>query len=160
MQSPTPILFTDTLPVSKSQELESDESYDGYTVKLDPSYSEYDLMANRQCNETLYSHELKVATFLVANVFMPYRYHMESYQTLINYAQTHPEENKYLEVMKESIGKMIKFTTENGMVPSADSHDVSKNMSTIKYRVPLVMGVRLRIASSHQGTQKRKDTTG
>jgi hypothetical protein len=92
---------------------------------------------------------------------MPYCYHMESYQTLINYAQTHPEENKYLkEVMKESIGKMIKFTTESGMVGSADSNDVSKKMSTTKHRVPLVMGVQLRIVSSHQGTQKRKDRGG
>jgi hypothetical protein len=59
-------------------------------------------------------------------------------------------------VMKESIGKMIKFTTESGMVASADSNNVSKNTSTIKHRVPLVMGVPLRIVSLHQGTQKKK----
>jgi vacuolar-type H+-ATPase subunit D/Vma8 len=79
------------------------------------------------------------------------------YKTLINYAQTHPKANEYLkEVMKESIGKMIKFTTESGMVASADINDVSKNTSTIKHRVSLVMGVPLRIVSSHQGTQKKK----
>jgi vacuolar-type H+-ATPase subunit D/Vma8 len=82
---------------------------------------------------------------------------MESYKTLINYAQTHPKANDYLkEVMKESIDKMIKFTTESGMVASAVSNDVSKNKSTIKHRLPLVMGVPLRIVSSHQGTQKKK----
>jgi hypothetical protein len=52
MQSPTPILVTDPLPVRKSQELSSDESSDGYTVQFNPNYSEYDLMANRQYNET------------------------------------------------------------------------------------------------------------
>jgi hypothetical protein len=51
---------------------------------------------------------------------------------------------------------MIKFTTESGMVASAVSNDVSKNTSTIKHRLPLVMGVPLRIVSSHQSTQKKK----
>jgi hypothetical protein len=46
--------------------------------------------------------------------------------------------------MKESIDIMIKFTTESGMVASALGNDVS------------VMGVPLRIFSSHQGTQKKK----
>jgi hypothetical protein len=157
MQRPTPILVTDPLPVSKSQELASDESSDGYTIQFDPNSSEYDSMANRQYNETQYSQELKLATSPVANVFIPYRYHMESYKTLIIYAQTHPKANDYLkEVMKESIDKIIRFTTESGMVASADSNDVSKNTSTIKHRVPLVMGVPLRIVSSHQGTKEKK----
>jgi hypothetical protein len=42
------------------------------------------------------------------------------------------------------------------MVASANSNDVSKNTSTIKHRLPLVMGVPLRIFSSHQGTQKKE----
>jgi hypothetical protein len=114
-------------------------------------------MAKRQYNEPQYSQELKLATSPVANVFMPYRYHMESYETLINYAQTHPKANDYLkEVMKENIDKMIKFITESGMVASAVSNDVSKNTSTIKHRLPLVMEVPLHIVSSHQGTQKKK----
>jgi hypothetical protein len=58
--------------------------------------------------------------------------------------------------MKESIDKMIKFTTESGMVASANSNDVSKNTSTIKHRLPLLMGVPLHIVSSHQGTQTKK----
>jgi hypothetical protein len=117
MQNPTPIIVTDTLPVRKSQELASDESFYGYTIQFDPNYSEYELMAKGQYNETQYCQELKLATSPVANVFMPYCYHMESYKTLINYAQTHPKANDYQkEVMKESIDKMIKFTTESGMV--------------------------------------------
>jgi hypothetical protein len=140
MQSPTPILVTDPLPVRKSQELASDESSDGHTIQFNPNYSEYDLMANRQYNKTQNSQELKLATSPVANVFMPYRYHIESCKTLINYAQTHPKVNDYLkEITKESIDKMIKFITESSA--SADSNDVSKNTSTIKHRVPLVMGV-------------------
>jgi hypothetical protein len=161
MQITTPILVTDPLPVSKSQELASDESSFGYTIQYDPSYSEYDLMENMQYNGTQYSQELKLATSPVDNVYMPYRYHMESYKALINYSQTHPKANDYLkEVMKESIDKMIKFTTESGMVASAKSNDVSKNTPTIKHRLPLVMGVLLLIVSSHQGTQKKKDTAG
>jgi hypothetical protein len=157
MQSPIPILVTDPLPVRKSQGLASEESSDGYTVHFDPNYSEYDLMANRQYNEGQYSKEFKLATSPVANVFIPYCYHMESYKTLINYAQTHPKANGYLkEVMKESIGKMIKFTTESGMVASAVRNDVNKNTFTIKHRFPLVMGVPLRIVSSHQGTAKKE----
>jgi hypothetical protein len=58
--------------------------------------------------------------------------------------------------MKESIGKMIKFATESGMVASAVSNDVNNNTSTIKHRVPLVMGAPLRIVSSHQGIHKKK----
>jgi hypothetical protein len=58
--------------------------------------------------------------------------------------------------MKESIGKMIKLTSESGMAASAISNDASKNTCTIKHRVPLVMGVPLSIVSSHQGTQKKK----
>jgi hypothetical protein len=114
-------------------------------------------MANRQYNETQYSQELKLATSPVANVCMPYRYHMESYKTPITYAHTHPKANEYLkEVMKESIGKMIKFTSESGMVASAVSNYVNKHTSTLKHRFPLVMGVPLRIFSSHQGAQKNK----
>jgi vacuolar-type H+-ATPase subunit D/Vma8 len=114
-------------------------------------------MANRQYNEKQYSQELKLAAYPVANLFMPYCYHMKSYKTLINYVQTHPKANDYLkEVMKESIDKMIKFTTESGIVASANSKDVSKSMPTIKHRLPLVMGVPLRIVSSHQGTEKKK----
>jgi hypothetical protein len=49
-----------------------------------------------------------------------YRYHMESYKTLINYAQTHSKSNEYLkEVMKDSISKMVRFTTESDMVDCA-----------------------------------------
>jgi hypothetical protein len=70
IQSPTRILVNDPLPVRKSQELASYESPDCYTIQLDPNYSEYDLMANRQYNETHYSQELKLATSSVANVCM------------------------------------------------------------------------------------------
>jgi hypothetical protein len=89
-------------------------------------------MANRQYKETKYSQELKLATFPVSNVFMPYRYHMESYKTLINYAQTNPKANEYLkEVMKDSIAKMVRFTTESDMVDCAAVGDMKSNTSTI-----------------------------
>jgi hypothetical protein len=137
--------------------LASDESSDGYTIQFDTNDSEYDLITNRQYNETKYSQELKLAASPVANVCIPYRYHMGSYKALINYAQTHPKANDDLkEVMTESMANMIKFTTEGGIVVSSDSNNVSRNTSTIKHRVPLVIGVPLRIVSSHQGTQKNK----
>jgi hypothetical protein len=114
-------------------------------------------MANRQYKEKKYSQELKLATSPVTNVFMPYRYHIESYKTLINYAQTHPKANEYLkEVMKDSIAKMVRFTTESGMVECAAGGDTKSNTSTIKHRSPHGMGVPLRLISSHQGTQKKK----
>jgi hypothetical protein len=92
-----------------------------------------------------------LATLPVANVFMPYRYHMGSYKTLINYAQTHPKSNNYLkEVTKESIDNMIKFTTESGMVASANSNDISKNTPTIKHMLSLHTKVHKKI----------KDTAG
>jgi hypothetical protein len=157
MQSPIPILVTDPLPVIKGGTSLSEDSSDSFEVHFDPNYSEYDLMANRQCKETKYSQELKLATSPVSNVFMPYRYHMESYKTLINYAQTHPKANEYLkEVMKDSISKMVRFTTESGMVECAAGGDTKCNTSTIKHRSPHVMGVPLRIVSSHQGTQNKK----
>jgi hypothetical protein len=82
---------------------------------------------------------------------------MEWYKTLINYAQTHPKANEYLkEVMKDSITKMVRFTTESGMVECAAGGDTKCNISTIKHRSPHVMGVPLRIVSSHEGTQKKK----
>jgi hypothetical protein len=115
------------------------------------------LMANMQYKETKYSQELKLATSPVSNVFMPYRYHMESYKTLISYAQTHPKANEYLkEVMKYSISKMVRFTTESGMVDCAAGGDTKCNTSTIKHRSPHDMGAPLRIVSSHQGTQKNQ----
>jgi hypothetical protein len=114
-------------------------------------------MANRQYKETKYSQELKLATSPVSNVFMMYRYHMESYKTLINYSQTHPNANDYLkELMKDSISKMVRFTTESGMVECAAGGDTKSNTSTIKHRLPHVMGVPLIIVSSHQVTQKNK----
>jgi hypothetical protein len=146
MQSPIPILVTDPLPVRKGGMSLSEESADSFEVHFDPNYSEYDLMANRQYKETKYSQELKLATSPVSNVFMPYRYHMESYKTLINYAQTHPKANEYLkEVMKDSIAKMVRFTTESGMVECAAGGDMKSNTSTIRHRSPHVMGVPLRI---------------
>jgi hypothetical protein len=78
MQSPIPILFTDALPVRKGGGSLSEDSADSFEVHFDPNYSEYDLMANMQYKETTYSQELKLATSPVSNVFMPYRYHMES----------------------------------------------------------------------------------
>jgi hypothetical protein len=112
MQSPIPILVTNPLPVRKSQELASGDLADGNAVKFDPNYSEYDLMANRKYNDTQYSQELTLATSPVTNVFMSYHYYTESFKRLTNYAQTQTEANEYLkEVMKDSIGKMIKFTT-------------------------------------------------
>jgi vacuolar-type H+-ATPase subunit D/Vma8 len=82
---------------------------------------------------------------------------MESYKTLINYAQTHPKANEYLkEVMKDSIAKMVRFTTESGMVECVAGGETKSNTSTIKHRSPHVMGVALIIVSSHQGTQKKK----
>jgi hypothetical protein len=141
----------------KSGGLLSEDSADSFEVHFDPNYSEYDLMAKRQYKETKYSQELKLATSPVSNVSMHYRYHMESYKTLINYAQTHPTENEYLkEVMKDSIAKMVRFTTESVMVDYAAVGDTKSNASTIKHRLPHFMGVPLRIVSSHQGTQKKK----
>jgi hypothetical protein len=114
-------------------------------------------MANRQYKETTYSQELKLGTSPVSNVFMHYRYHMESYKTLINYAHRHPKANEYLkEVMKDSIYKMVRFTTESGMVDCAAVGDTKSNTSTIKHRLLHFMGVPLRIVFSHQGTQKKK----
>jgi vacuolar-type H+-ATPase subunit D/Vma8 len=114
-------------------------------------------MVNRQYKETKYSQELKLATSPVSNVFMPYHYHMESYKTLINYAQTHPKSNEYLkEVMKDSIANMVRFKTESGMVECEAGGDKKSNTSTIKHRSPHVMGVPLIIVSSQQGTQKKK----
>jgi hypothetical protein len=153
MQSPIPILVTDALPVRKGGRSLSEDSDDIFEVYFDPNYSEYDLMANRQWKETQYSQELKLATSPVSNVFVPYHYHMESHKTLINYAQTHPKANEYLkEVMKDSIAKMVRFTTESGMVECAPVGDTESNTSTIKHRWPLVIGVPLKIVSSHQGT--------
>jgi hypothetical protein len=78
---------------------------------------------------------------------------MESYKTLINYAQTHPKANEYLkEVIKYSIANMVRFTTESGMVECAAGGDTKSNTATIKHRSPHVMVVPLRIVSSHQGT--------
>jgi hypothetical protein len=58
--------------------------------------------------------------------------------------------------MKDSIAKMVRFTTESGMIECAAGDDTKINTSTIKHRSPHVMGVPLRIVSSHQGTQKKK----
>jgi hypothetical protein len=136
----------------------SEDSADSFEVHFDPNYSEYDLIANRQYKETKYSQELKLAISPVSNVFMPYSYHTESYKTLIKYyAQTHPKANEYLEeVMKDSIAKMVIFTTEIGMGDCAAVGDTKSNTSTIKHSLPHVMGVPLKIVSSHQGTQKKK----
>jgi hypothetical protein len=157
MQSSIPILVTDPLPVRKGGTLLSEDSADSFEVHFDPSYSEYDLMANRQYKETKYFQELKLATSPVSSVFMPYCYHMESYKTLFSYAQTYPKANEYLkELMKDSIANMVRFTTESGMVECAAGCDTKSNTSTIKHRSPHVTGVPLRIVSSHQGTQKKK----
>jgi hypothetical protein len=151
----------DALPVRKGDGLSSEDAADGFEVQFDPNFSEYDLMASRQYKETKYSQELKLATSPISNVFMPYRYHMESYKTLINFSQTNPKDNEYLkEVMKDSISKMVKFKTESGMGESAAVDDTKNNTSTIKHRVPHIMGIPLRFFPSHQGTQKNKDTAG
>jgi hypothetical protein len=82
---------------------------------------------------------------------------MESYKTLINYAQTHPKANEYLkEVKKDSIANMVRFTTESGMVECAAGGEMKSITSTIKHRSPNVMGAPLIIVSSRQGTQKKK----
>jgi hypothetical protein len=39
---------------------------------------------------------------------------------------------------------------------SAAIDEMNNTASTIKHRAPLVMGVPLRVVSSHQGTQKKK----
>jgi hypothetical protein len=39
---------------------------------------------------------------------------------------------------------------------SAAIDEMNNTASKIKHRVPLVMGVPLRVDSSHQGTQKKK----
>jgi hypothetical protein len=58
--------------------------------------------------------------------------------------------------MKDSIAKMVRFTTESGMVYCAAVGDTKINPYTIKHRLPHVMGVLLRFFPSHQGTQKNK----
>jgi hypothetical protein len=39
---------------------------------------------------------------------------------------------------------------------SASIDEMNNTTSTIKHRAPLVIGIPLRIVSSHQGTQKKK----
>jgi hypothetical protein len=58
--------------------------------------------------------------------------------------------------MKEIIAKMVRFTTEGGMVECVAVGDAKSNTSTIKHTLPHVMGVPLRIVSSQQGNQKKK----
>jgi hypothetical protein len=157
MQSPIPIIVTDALPVRKGGGSLSEDSADSFEVHFDPNYSEYNLMANIQYKKTKYSQELKLATSPVSNVFMPYCYHTESYKTLITYVQTHLKANEYMkEVIKDSIAKMVIFTTESGMVDCAAVGDKKSNTTKIRHRLPHVKGVPLRIVSSHQDTQKKK----
>jgi hypothetical protein len=84
MQSTIPFILTDALPVRGGGRFLSEYSADSFEVHFNPNYSEDDLMANRQYKETKYSQEFKLATSPVSYVFMPYRYHMESYKTFIN----------------------------------------------------------------------------
>jgi hypothetical protein len=58
--------------------------------------------------------------------------------------------------MKDIIAKMVRLTTESGMVDCAAVGDTKSNISTIKDRLPHGMGVTLRIVSSHQSTHKKK----
>jgi hypothetical protein len=54
MQITIPILVTDALPVRKGGgSLQEDSAY-SFEVHFDPTYSEYDLMVNRQYKETKY----------------------------------------------------------------------------------------------------------
>jgi hypothetical protein len=62
-------------------------------------------------------------------------------------------------VMKDSISKMVRFTTESGMVECAAGGDTKCNTSTIKHRSPHVMGVPLRIVPT-KVLKRRKDTVG
>jgi hypothetical protein len=62
--------------------------------------------------------------------------------------------------MKDSIAKMVRFTTERGMVNCAAVGDTKRNTSTIEHRLPHVMGVPLRIVSYRQGTRKNKRYSG
>jgi hypothetical protein len=128
----------DALPVRKGVGSSSADSDDGFEVHFDSNFSEYYLMSNMRYKETKYSQELRLAASPVPKVFMHYHYHMESYKILINYAQTHPKANEYLkEVTKDSISKMVKFTTEIGMAECAAVDDTNNNTSTIKHRVPI-----------------------
>jgi hypothetical protein len=52
MQSPIPILVTYALPVRKGGTSLSEDPADSFEVHFDPTYSEYDLMENRQYKET------------------------------------------------------------------------------------------------------------
>jgi hypothetical protein len=66
------------------------------------------------------------------------------YQSLADYLTKHHSPAHH----KRMVGKIIKFTTERGMVASAVSNDVNEKPSTIKHRVPLVMRVPLHVVSS------------
>jgi hypothetical protein len=54
----------------------------------------------------------------------PYRFHLEAYKHLINFAESDPKANCFLgSLLNDNLQKMVEFTMENGLVetPLAES---------------------------------------
>jgi hypothetical protein len=106
-------------------------------------------MFPRQHTENYFSQDLKLASSSVHNQVTPYVYHFESYKSLIEYADTHPDANIFLsKVTQEAEARKINLVTEMQIVPAATSMEETNKNTTLKQRKnTVVMGKQLTIVS-------------
>jgi hypothetical protein len=84
---------------------------------------EYSSLFTSQQSTTEYAASIQLAT-TPQSTNNPYRFHLEAYKHLINFAKSDPRASRILGLLlNDNLQKMVEFTTENGLVetPLAES---------------------------------------
>jgi hypothetical protein len=84
---------------------------------------EYESVFSWQQSTTEYAAEIQLTT-IPQSTNIPYRFHLEPYKHLINFAESDPRASSFLGMLlNDNLQKMVEFTNENGLVetPVAES---------------------------------------
>ena len=114
MTAPSPVMMDECFPERLEDyspgQFEFDFLNDGAVS------GEYSSLFSPQQSVTEYASAIQLATTPQA-MHNPYRYHLEAYKHLINFAESGPDASKLLgELLNKNLADMVEFTTLRGLV--------------------------------------------
>jgi hypothetical protein len=115
MKAQSPVMMDEYFPVRLEEDSE-EEFYYNLENESSPVVGEYSSLFMSQQSTTEYAAAIQLAT-TPQSTNNPYRFHLEAYKHLINFAESDPRASSFLgSSLNDNLQKMVEFTTENGLV--------------------------------------------
>jgi hypothetical protein len=111
----SPVMMDESFPVRLDEDSE-EEFYYNFANESSSVVGEYSSLLTSQQSTTKYAAAIQLAT-TSQSTNNPYRFQLEAYTHLINFAESDPKASCFLgSLWNGNLQKMVEFTTENGLV--------------------------------------------